>query len=227
MHVLVTILILLIICYFAVSFTKLYLYARNKKNHGGMNNKLRWYFGWHYYEIDIPPMFYSPYYQQTHNFGVQYLPYFPTLDDPVLRQIAEDFDELMKGRTDNYKILCLQAMVQQNVRYVSDVDRFGKENVWCFPIQTLITKMGDCEDSAILYVSLATLIGLDAIFFYYSTHTYAGVYLDIGCAFYPLELTKYCPGFLPSSNVKGAAVIFPSEPTETFKQGLYKYWNRS
>lgn len=219
--------IILIICtlflvYILLNCADIYLYKKNKAIHGGENNKLRWYYHLRKYSIDIPPAHLSTYHLQVHDTDYKSLPYFGTIDDPVIAQIAEDFNDLFKFKSDKFKAHCLQAMIQQNVAYVSDNVRFGIDNCWCFPIRTLITKHGDCEDSALLYAGLAHLIGIDVVLVYFETHMLCAVFVS-GDDYIPIELTGYIP--LPSSSKKlvGGKMIYLCYPTEEFRERIQRY----
>lgn len=199
------------------------IYKYNKSVHGGSNTRLIWYYKWRRYIIDVPPIYLSTYHLQVHDSDENNLQYFATLDDPVIKQIAEDFDELCRRKSLDYKIHCLQAMIQQNVKYVSDSKRFGMENCWCFPVRTLVTKCGDCEDSALLYAGIAANLGLDVVLIYFPTHMYVGVrFCDI-CAYIPLELTGYIPSNLSTKSAIGGKMVIPEYPTEEFLSKIQRY----
>lgn len=212
-----------VIAYFGLVAINVLLYRYNKSIHGGPNNKLIWYYHLRRYTISVPPLYLSAYNLQIHNCEKENLAYFTTLDDPVVKQIAEDFNDMFVHKSISFKAHCLQAMIQQNVKYVNDMSRFGVENCWCFPIRTLITKIGDCEDSAILYASLATAIGLDVVLIYFPTHMLCGVRLYKDNQYIPLELTKYLPVNSSMRICCGGEIIYPSYPSEEFLSRIDRY----
>ena len=213
----------ILIAYFILTGIDILTYKHNKSVHGGSNSKLIWYYHLRRYKINVPPIYLSTYHLQVHDSEVKNLQYFATLDDPVVKQIAEDFDDICKGRSMNFRIHCLQAMIQQNVKYVSDSKRFGLENCWCFPVRTLVTKCGDCEDSALLFAGIAANLGIDVALIYFPTHMLVGVKFCKECAYIPLELTGYLPVNAPMKIAVGGAIIIPENPTEEFKSRIQRY----
>ena len=217
------ILCVILIGYIAYMLLTVFTYWHTKSIHGGSNAKLRWYYRLRRYEIDVPPMYLSTYHLQIHDSDATYLKYFATLDDPVVKQIAEDFEDLCKGKSIYFKAHCLQAMIQQNVKYISDSRRFGLENCWCFPVRTLVTKCGDCEDSALLYASIAINIGLDVALIYFPTHMLVGVKFCEVCAYIPLELTGYMPVNAQMKIAVGGQIVIPEYPSEAFISKIQRY----
>jgi hypothetical protein len=214
---------IILVGYFVCIGTDILLYRYNKSVHGGSNTKLIWYYRLRRYVIDVPPIYLSTYHLQVHESESENLKYFATLDDPVIKQITEDFDDICKGKSLNFRIHCLQAMIQQNVKYISDSRRFGLENCWCFPIRTLTTKCGDCEDSALLYAGIAANLGIDVALIYFPTHMLVGVKFCDTCAYIPLELTGYMPVNAPIKTAVGGKVVIPEYPTEEFKSRIQRY----
>ena len=214
---------LILIGYVVSVLGNILAYKHNKTVHGGSNSKLVWYFRFRKYKIDVPPLYLSTYHLQIHDSDEKNLKYFATLDDPVIKQIAEDFDDICKGKSTYFKVHCLQAMIQQNVKYVSDSRRFGLENCWCFPVRTLITKCGDCEDSALLYASIAVNLGLDIALIYFPSHMLVGVKFCDKCAYIPLELTGYLPVNASTDIAVGGHIVIPEYPTEEFKSRIQRY----
>lgn len=217
------ILCVILIGYITYIGLTIFAYKHNKSIHGGSNSKLVWYYHHRKYTIDVPPLYLSTYHLQIHDSDFKNLKYFATLDDPVIKQIAEDFDELCKGKSTYFKAHCLQAMIQQNVKYVSDSKRFGLENCWCFPVRTLVTKCGDCEDSALLYASIAVNIGLDIALIYFPTHMLVGVKFCEVCAYIPLELTGYMPVNASMKIAVGGKIVIPEYPSEEFISRIQRY----
>lgn len=65
------------------------------------------------------------------------------------------------GRTNLQKAMIVLSFVQDSVGYQLDQDQFGSEEFWAAPLETLYSGYGDCEDTATLYVSIASALGLD------------------------------------------------------------------
>jgi len=75
-------------------------------------------------------------------------------NDPDVQRIVSDVCTypLEAHVYDNVKVL--YYWVAYNVRYMSDVDRWGEEDYWQLPATTINLGTGDCEDQAILLTSL-------------------------------------------------------------------------
>jgi transglutaminase-like putative cysteine protease len=75
------------------------------------------------------------------------------LDNPILHNVrANSCDKIAKAAL---------AFVRGKVSYVSD-KTFGSPEYWMFPVETLRLGKGDCEDGAILLVTLIRNLGCPA-----------------------------------------------------------------
>lgn len=148
---------------------------------------------------------------------------YPTIDDPVMIEIAERLSEMCEGRSEKWKANFLLAFVQQNVKYAYDKDQYGVAEYWALPIQTLSSRMGDCEDTAFVYAGLAQLMGIRVKLFITRGHavpavkepTIKGKTLVVDDdVWYPAETTSYMPitGAYTLSNkvVASADVVTPT-----------------
>ena len=54
----------------------------------------------------------------------------------------------------------------------------GRDEYWKYPVETLIDKEGDCEDTSILFCAIAKQMGFDTCMILYPGHMAAGVNLD-------------------------------------------------
>jgi len=66
----------------------------------------------------------------------------------------------LKGSSDDQTMHNIQKWIVQNIRYVGDGQNQGVVEHWQFPFETLASRIGDCEDSAILICSLALAAGI-------------------------------------------------------------------
>lgn len=77
--------------------------------------------------------------------------------------------------TDDVKMYKIEQWVQDNIKYVSDTNNYGTEELWVYPTVTLRKRSGDCEDGAFLMHSLALHAGISPE----KLRTYGGlVYAD-------------------------------------------------
>ena len=116
------------------------------------------------HRMEIPDMSESQYYHKTGPRNTYNIGFFPTIDDPLLIQLADTFQKQYGHLPKNSQARILLAFVQQNVKYTSDEKIYPKEyDAWQFPATTIRDARGDCEDSAFLFAGIAYLIGLDVI----------------------------------------------------------------
>lgn len=150
---------------------------------------------------------------------------YPTIDDEVLIEIASNLNKICEGKSDRYKAGMLLAFVQQNVKYVSDDEQYGKSEYYAIPIQPLTSRKGDCEDTAILYNGIAYNMGLKSRIIIVPGHATAGVKGIIGLAGFTIDDEKYIvaetTNYIPilglyfgKTSVKGSAE--PQMPSQAF-----------
>ena len=122
-----------------------------------------------------------------------------TVDDPYCIAIADAIYASTEGMSDRERIDLVLRFVQ-SFGYESDEDRYGAFDYWKYPAETLWEKRGDCEDLAILFVTLVRIMGYDAVVipvevsgpYLSGGHIGAGVVLDGVMGFsYTLEGTEY------------------------------------
>lgn len=149
---------------------------------------------------------------------------YPTVDDKVVIQIANELNRMCKGMSARYKAGMILAFVQQNVKYVSDSTQYGTLDYWAIPIQTLCSRQGDCEDTAILYCAIAYNMKIQSAFTIVPGHAFASIrqqgISDIiidGERWCPMETTSYIPilGYYHGSKVV-TNYAEPLIPTEEF-----------
>jgi hypothetical protein len=83
-----------------------------------------------------------------------------------------------KSNTVNF----ILSFIQECIEYEEDIDSKGLEEYWKYPIETLIERNGDCEDSSILFQSIIKNTGYEVIMLFYIIddnigHLASGVYI--------------------------------------------------
>ena len=63
--------------------------------------------------------------------------------------------------SDDIKMEKIQRWVVANIKYMTDEEQYGYEELWVPPVMVLKTKKGDCEDGAFLIMSLGLNAGVD------------------------------------------------------------------
>lgn len=103
----------------------------------------------------------------------------PTIDDPVLISISQGFKKLAKKNKWSYAYLAefILAFTQQNITYTLDCVQFGRWNqdVWMFPVNTLVRRKGDCEDMSFVCAGIMHLCGIDCVTISLPGHIAVGV----------------------------------------------------
>ena len=133
------------------------------------------------YAVNVPDLKVSQYFGLFPSLmSVQYLPYYSTIDDPVMIEIANQLSSQLEGRSERVKATVVLAFVQQNINYVSDEAQYGKRDMWALPIMTLYSCKGDCDCMASLYVSIAHNMGLDVATVQITGHMFPAVCFEGG-----------------------------------------------
>jgi hypothetical protein len=77
------------------------------------------------------------------------------------RKIEQQVDSIIApGDTNDEKAYKILQWVLDNIEYQSDLETYGMEEYWAYPVMTLSKKKGDCEDGAFLIHSLMLHAGI-------------------------------------------------------------------
>ncbi len=109
--------------------------------------------------------------------------------------------------------------VQNCITYQKDIDGTGEREHYKFPIETIFSKRGDCEDVSILMSALLSELGYGNVFLTYTDHVMVGIkgsslsgtyYNYNGTKYYTLECTSVCQvGFAGDYANKSAKIYYP------------------
>jgi len=72
------------------------------------------------------------------------------------------------------------AFVRESIDYVLDHEQYGEREYFAYPIETLVSRAGDCDDHAILAAAILLLMNIDTIFIEVPGHVAIGIAMDIG-----------------------------------------------
>ena len=97
-------------------------------------------------------------------------------DDPAVKAVADCI--MASFVTDVERAEVALDMVSSQIEYITDVEAHGRNDYWQLPYETLRLGTGDCEDQAILLVSILTAMGIDSIFVYQPGHVSAAVAVE-------------------------------------------------
>jgi hypothetical protein len=156
------------------------------------NKSYRWTFEQQVYSlvVEIPVETYDWYVEKTVNRSPQMrgsmaMSLFVTSADTVIVSVAISLKSLAldQGFNSTQMSNFILAFVQQNIRYANDNVSKGYEEYWRYPVETLVEKQGDCEDSTLLYASLMKQLGYKTALLFYVIdedvgHLAAGVAMD-------------------------------------------------
>ena len=78
---------------------------------------------------------------------------------------------------DTDRVSCALSLVQ-SLNYTSDPNSRGYPDYWKYAYETLFDHGGDCDDMAILFVSIVEAMGYDAVLFCVPGHLATGVHVD-------------------------------------------------
>jgi predicted transglutaminase-like cysteine proteinase len=67
----------------------------------------------------------------------------------------------LKGKSIAEKAKGVDALIDQQVQYVSDVQTYRKTDYWASPMETIARKQGDCDDFAVLKYYALRHLGVD------------------------------------------------------------------
>ena len=85
-------------------------------------------------------------------------------DDGAVLAVADQLRPYMEGMSTFQKSFVILSFVQDAIGYSLDRDQYGQEEFWATPMETLYSGYGDCEDTALLFVSLASMFGIETGF---------------------------------------------------------------
>jgi hypothetical protein len=186
------------------------------------------------YTVNVPDLRTSPYFGLLPSvLSLAYLPYYSTIDDPVMIDIAKQLSSQLEGRRERVKATVVLAFVQQNIKYVPDEKQYSLPDMWALPIMTLNSCKGDCDCMANLYVSIAHNMGLDVATVHITGHMLPAVSFEGGHGqsyrlgdkdYYHMEVTDTLSvaGRFWTKAERFEGIAKPAVPTVEFKNMLKK-----
>ena len=105
-------------------------------------------------------------------------PKYITPDESTVRSIAESLSTMTDGLSDVDCISFVNKFVNAAIDYHSDSSIHGTSEYYQFPIETLASKKGDCEDMALLEISILKAMGYDSVPIVSMDHCTVGVNVE-------------------------------------------------
>jgi hypothetical protein len=142
-----------------------------------------WEFGNSYWawELDIPITFYN-YYRSLSRSTVDYSVYIlNSFDNTYIEGIATEIERVAKtqGYSKRETIEFAAAFVQ-SIPYTLDKDTTDYSEYPRYPLETLAEKSGDCEDTAILLVSIIDRMGMEVALVHFIKTAKTGGHYGVG-----------------------------------------------
>lgn len=109
---------------------------------------------------------------------------YVTPNDPTVEKVYERLEAGMSGMGKLDKANYILGFIQDNIEYVSDSESHYSNDYVQYPAETLLLKMGDCEDMAILLHTLYSKAGLDSVILYCEDHFTVGVNVPLDEGYY-------------------------------------------
>ena len=112
-----------------------------------------------------------------------------TVDDPTpislidpdnadVQIIVAYLASITSGMTNLQKATVILYWVQTAIVYETDLELYGQTEYWATPIECLFNAHGDCEDTAVLFCSIASAMGFQVALVGFSDHMGAAIIVD-------------------------------------------------
>lgn len=95
--------------------------------------------------------------------------------DAALDAVTAYLAAYCAGMTDDEKARTILDFVQDAISYETDEQSRGSDEWYKYPYETLFDGTGDCEDTSVLFVTIARALGLDAVLVSMDGHMAAAV----------------------------------------------------
>jgi len=133
----------------------------------------------HYRDLDVN--------RAPQNVGIFAMASFVTSGDQVVETLANKLKILAEDENFNESntINFILRFIQENVNYVLDNESKDCTEYWRYPVETLVEKKGDCEDSSVLFASIIDALEYNTVLLFYVLegdigHLAVGIHLEGG-----------------------------------------------
>jgi hypothetical protein len=94
---------------------------------------------------------------------------FVTSNDDVVKDVAYQLRSFAQNENYNQSdtVNFILFFIQNNIRYTSDNESKGCMEYWRYPVETLVDKKGDCEDTSVLFASIMDALNYDVVLLFY------------------------------------------------------------
>lgn len=176
-------------------------YPKNKYTQEKYNRSYSWRFKnkeWNI-ELEIPVETYEEYKKSTRymdkngnripqKYGKHAMASFVTYNDDTIKTLSNKLENIAEKEefTDTNTVNFVLKFVQMNIDYKLDNETKKCEEYWKYPVESLVEKQGDCEDTAVLYASIIKALDYDVALLLYEIpdsksdigHLAVGIHLE-------------------------------------------------
>jgi hypothetical protein len=184
------------------------------------------------WQIYIPKALYDAYKDLPRPYTKNYSVYVTNpFDDDIINFLAESIQEkaVEEGYSD-YDTVSFAVSFVQSLEYTSDEVTKGFDEYPRFPIETIVDKGGDCEDTAILSAAIIDALGYGVVLMHFDNVDNVSGHMAIGVAggkgvygsywlfrerkYYYVETTgeNWGIGQIPDVYAGKSAYIYPMDP---------------
>jgi hypothetical protein len=146
------------------------------------------------FRLSVPEALYE-YYRRRYRTGVYGSYVSDSYDDEYVQSLADEFRAYGERNDLSEREVVDHAMVfVQNLRYATDEVGTGFDEYPKYPVETLVDRGGDCEDTSVLLASLLEALGYDIVLLalYDANHMALGVAGDdLPGAYYEFDGRRY------------------------------------
>jgi len=156
-----------------------------------INKIYKWFFKDNHWKLtmSIPIETYDEYVKSKIDRSPQDAPFpndamaaFVTSNEKVIIDFSNELKTLADSKSYDTITIAnfILRFVQVNVQYALDNETHGCIEYWKFPVETIVEKEGDCEDSAILYASIMDALGYEVVLLFYKFEDKNSGHLAVG-----------------------------------------------
>ena len=100
---------------------------------------------------------------------------FIDISSRSILSLADALSKVTEGMTSLERADCVLKFVQRCTEYGYDDLITDDGEYWKYPLETIVQRQGDCEDTSLLYACLMAAMGYDTIVLIYDGYEYAGI----------------------------------------------------
>ncbi len=128
---------------------------------------------------------------------------YVTYNDPFIMDISEKISEA--AESNNLCVSCLAASFVHSLSYIDD-KYTGYDEYPKYPVETVMEKNGDCEDTSYLLASITRALNIDTVLILLPGHMAVGVWMNCDNSGTYYKLGDRCYYYIETTNAKDWSV---------------------